>query len=276
MLKLGSHVSFKKPDYLFGAIKQSLKNGANTTMIFLGPPQSTFRAKFEDYKYFEYKAQLAKKIAPEDIIVHAPYIINPSNPTKSQFSNDFLIQEIRRMNHIGAKILVLHPGSYTTFLPLEAKKQLISSLKFILENTENVVISLETMAGKGTEICTNFEEIVEIVETVNSPRVKICLDTCHVWDAGYNLKKYEEFCEKLVKTRLINYLNVIHLNDSASILGSRKDRHANIGKGFIGLEVLKKIVHDPLFADIPKILETPFVDNKPIYDEEIALLLRKD
>lgn len=275
MIKIGSHVPFKKPNYLFGAIQESLKNNANTAMIFLGPPQSTLRTKPENYKFEEYKRQFSTKISPEDIIVHAPYIINPANPLKASFSNDFLIKEIEKMNYMGAKFLVLHPGFFTTFSPNEAKNQLILSLKTILEKTKSVTLLLETMSGKGTEMCANFDEIVEIIEAVNSPRIGVCIDTCHVWDAGYNLKKYSEFRDKLTKSRIINYLKVIHLNDSLSPLGSRKDRHANIGKGFIGLETLKKIVHDPLFDNIPMILETPYVDGKPIYDEEIALLLEK-
>ncbi|MXR56543.1 deoxyribonuclease IV [Mycoplasma flocculare] len=275
MIKIGSHVPFKKPDYLFGAIQKSLKNKANTAMVFLGPPQSTLRVKPENYKFEEYKKQFAKQILPEDIIVHAPYIINPANPEKAAFSNDFLVREIEKMNYIGAKFLVLHPGFFTTFSPKDARKQLIISLKSILIRTKNVILLLETMSGKGTEMCASFEEIVEIIETINSPRIGVCMDTCHVWDAGYNIKKYYEFRVKLTETRLVNYLKVIHLNDSLSALGSRKDRHANIGKGFIGLETLQKIVHDPLFDNIPIILETPYVDGKPIYDKEIELLLGK-
>lgn len=275
MIKIGSHVRFRKPDYLFGAIQESLENKANAAMIFLGPPQSTFRVKPENYKFQDYQKHFFKQIPPEDIIVHAPYIINPASPIKAQFSNDFLVKEIEKINYIGAKFLVLHPGFFTSFTKEVAKKQLISSLKSILEKTKNVILLLETMSGKGSEMCANFEEIVEIVEAVESPRIGVCLDTCHVWDAGYDLKNFPEFCKEIRRTRLINYLKVIHLNDSLSPLGSKKDRHANIGKGFIGLESLRKIIFDPLFANIPKILETPYVDNKPIYDQEIALLLKK-
>ncbi|MDW2933147.1 deoxyribonuclease IV [Mesomycoplasma ovipneumoniae] len=275
MIKIGSHVPFKKPDYLFGAIDISLKNKANTAMIFLGPPQSTMRTQPENYKFEQYVAEFSKQIPPADIVVHAPYILNLANPLKANFSIDFLVKEIEKMNFIGAKFLVLHPGFFTTYTRLEAKNQLVKSLKVILEKTKNVEILLETMAGKGTEMCSSFEEIVEIIQDLNSERIGVCLDTCHVWDAGYDLKNYAEFQQELIKTKIINHIKVIHLNDSVNPLGSKKDRHANIDKGFIGLETLQKIVHDPLFDNIPIILETPYVDNKPIYDQEIALLLKK-
>ncbi|MGY6172005.1 deoxyribonuclease IV [Candidatus Mycoplasma pogonae] len=276
MIKLGSHVSFKKPDYLYGAIADSVANGANCAMIYLGAPQTSRRASVEDYKLFEYIRDLKDKIAPEDIIVHAPYITNPASETKADFANEFLIKEIERMNYIGAKYLVLHPGSYTTLTTESALKQLSKSLKYILDNTENVVIALETMAGKGTEVGITYEQLITIIDEVNSERLGVCLDTCHVWDAGYNLHEYDQFIKQLKDSQILNHLKVIHLNDSKNGLGSKKDRHENIGKGFIGKEVLQKIVHDPTFDNIPIILETPWIDNKPIYKEEIAMLLKKD
>ncbi|WP_434337004.1 deoxyribonuclease IV [Mesomycoplasma conjunctivae] len=275
MIKLGSHISFKKPYYLPGAVDESLKNKANTMMIFLGAPQTTRRVPVENYKLNEYKQMFLDIIKPEDIIVHAPYIINNASVAKHEFSNKFLIEEINRVRYIGAKYLVLHPGSHTTFSRQASIEQLIESLKYVISQTQDVVICIETMAGKGTEIGTTFEELVYIVEQVNSDRIAICLDTCHIWDAGYNLHNYDDFIAKIKKSGLLKYLKVIHLNDSLNHLGSKRDRHANIGQGKIGLEALKKIVHDPLFDNIPIILETPWVDNKPIYDKEIAILLEK-
>lgn len=275
MIKLGSHVSFKKPLYLVGASADSVANKANTMMIFLGAPQTSKRISVSNYRLEDYQKMYSNIIAPEDIVVHAPYIINNASLVKAEFANKFLIEEINRMNYIGAKYLVLHPGSYTTFSRQASIEQLIESLKFVISQTKDVVICIETMAGKGTEIGTTFEEIVYIVESINSPRVAICLDTCHVWDAGYNLHNYNEFIELLKSTRMINYLKVIHLNDSQNELGSHRDRHANIDQGKIGLETLQKIVHEPLFDNIPIILETPWVDGAPIYDKEIAMLLNK-
>ncbi|WBP84222.1 deoxyribonuclease IV [Mycoplasmopsis edwardii] len=275
MIKLGSHISFKKPGYLPEAVQESIDNGANTMMIYLGAPQSTQRVPVENYRLQEYLEKYAQHIPQEDIIVHAPYVINPANPDKADYSNNFLIQEIKRMNYVGAKYLVLHPGASTTFETQEALDQLVDSLKFILEQTKDVVICIETMAGKGTEIGINFEQIKFILDWVKSDRLAVCLDTCHLWDAGYDLQEYEEFKKELVKYNLLKDVKVIHLNDSKHEVFSRKDRHANIGQGTIGLETLRKFVHDKDFDNIPIILETPWVDDKPIYKEEIKMLLNK-
>ncbi|UWD33893.1 deoxyribonuclease IV [Mesomycoplasma molare] len=275
MIKIGSHVSFKKPDYLYGAIKESIKNNANCAMIYLGAPQTTLRTQVTNYKLFEYLRDQQEIIKPEDIIVHAPYITNPANPEKYDFANDFLIKEIERMNYIGAKYLVLHPGSYTKFSKQEALNQLINSVNYILKNTKDVEIILETMSGKGTEIGVTFDELKYVLENVKSDRKGICIDTCHVWDAGYNLEKYDEFINILKEKDVLKYVKVIHLNDSKNPLNSHKDRHANIGQGYINKEILKKIVHDPLFDNIPIILETPWTEEGPIYDKEIEYLLKK-
>ncbi|MDJ1647326.1 deoxyribonuclease IV [Mycoplasma phocimorsus] len=273
MIKIGSHITFKAPNYLLDAGKESLKNNANTLMIYLGAPQNTKRVEKEKYKLHEFEQLVKNKINNEDIIVHAPYIVNPSNPTKSQFACNFLISEIKRMNYIKAKYLVLHPGAYTSFDVQQALDTLINNLKLILSKTKDVVIAIETMAGKGTEVGINFEQIMYVINKVNSERIKICLDTCHVWDAGYNLKNFEEFIDFLKEKNYLKYIKVIHLNDSKNDLGSHKDRHENIGKGFIGFDTLAKFVHCKEFDNIPIILETPWIDEGPIYDQEIKLLL---
>ena len=275
MIKIGSHVSFKKPNYLIGAIEESIQNGANSAMIYLGPPQSSFRVKPSEYKFKEYLENYKNIIKSEDIIVHAPYIINLANPDKKEPSTNFLIDEINRANYIGIKCLVLHPGAYTKYNKETALKTLIESLNFVISKTENVIICLETMAGKGTEICTNFEDILFVINSINSKRIAICLDTCHIWDAGYNIKKYEQFKKELINKKIIDKIKVIHLNDSLNDLDSHKDRHANIDKGFIGLETLKKFVHDKDFDNIPIILETPYIEGVPPYKDEIKLLLNK-
>lgn len=276
MIKLGSHVAFKKPDYLVGSIKESLANNANCAMIYLGAPQTAARVNVDQYMLDEYFAEYAGKIAPKDIVIHAPYIINMASKTKSEFARNFLISEINRANQIGSQYIVLHPGSATDLDKNEALDQLIENLKFVLNRTENLIICIETMAGKGNEICTNFEDIMYVINNVNSKRIAICLDTCHVWDAGYNIKDYDDFKNILIEQNALKHIKVIHLNDSANTMGSHKDRHANIGNGFIGLEVLKKFVWDRDFDDLPIILETPYINNvfSP-YKDEIALLLDK-
>ncbi|WP_322901458.1 deoxyribonuclease IV [Mycoplasmopsis felis] len=275
MIKLGSHISFKAPHYLPGAAKESLDNKANTMMIYLGAPQTTKRVDVQKYKLDEYLKDYSDKIKQEDIIVHAPYIINPASLTKYSFSNDFLIQEIKRMNYLGLKYLVLHPGAHTEFSVQEALDQLIDSLKYILENTNDVVICIETMSGKGTEIGVNFEQIRYILDWVQSDRVQVCLDTCHLWDSGYDIQNYEEFKKELKRWNLLENVKVIHINDSKNEIFSHRDRHANIGEGTIGTETLKKFVHDKDFDNIPIILETPWKETGPIYKEEIELLLKK-
>ncbi|VEU60814.1 putative endonuclease 4 [Mycoplasmopsis bovigenitalium] len=273
MIKIGSHVSFNAPDYLTNSCQTSIENGANTMMIYVGAPQTTRRVSVEKYKLEEYKKNFSELIKPEDIIVHAPYIINLASIEKGDFAVEFLIEEIKRVDYIGAKYLVLHPGAHTKFTIDQTLDKLCENLNKVFEKTSNVVICLETMAGKGTEICKNFEQIKYVIDKVANERLQICLDTCHLWDAGYNLKNYEEFKKQLIDFDLLKNVRVIHLNDSLNDLSSHKDRHANIGKGFIGLETLKKFVFDKDFDNIPIILETPWTDQGPIYKQEIEMLL---
>lgn len=272
---LGSHVDFKAPNYLKNSAELSINNGANTMMIYLGAPQNSRRADVSKYHLEEYLEKYKSKIKPENIIVHAPYITNCANPDNYDFATDFLIEEIKRMSYIGAKYLVLHPGAYTKFTKEIAYETLEKALKKILEKTKDVVIALETMSGKGTEIGTRIDELVAFVKKLNSDRIAICLDTCHAWDAGYDIKDFDKFMVHLEKTEALKYIKVIHLNDSKNDLNSHKDRHENIGKGFIGFETLQKIVQNEKFRNIPIILETPWVEGKPIYDQEIKLLLNK-
>ena len=272
MKKIGSHISFKAPDYLVGSVIESINNGANTMMIYLGAPQSSRRIDESKYKLEEYIESYSDKISPKDIVIHAPYITNPANPEKQKFAVDFLIRDIERMNYIGAKHLVLHPGAHTKFTRKESIETLINSLITIFDKTINVEISLETMSGKGTEIGTTFSELKYIIEKVNNKRLNICLDTCHAWDAGIDVTDYDELIKQLKEHDLLKLIKVIHINDSKNKFGAAKDRHENIGKGFIGLKALKKIVNSKEFDNVLMILETPWVDGVPIYDKEIKML----
>lgn len=273
MIKLGSHISFKSPNYLVGAVEEAISYEANTLMIYLGAPQNTSRASIDKYKYDEYIEKYSNIIKPKDIIVHAPYIVNPSNPEKANFAIEFLTKEIERMNYIGSKYLILHPGSFLNFGKDLAIKTLIDSLEKILLQTKNVEIILETMAGKGTEVGSSLEELKFVIEKINSPRLGICLDTCHIWDAGYDIRNnLDTFILKLEEMNLFKWIKVIHLNDSKNGLSSHKDRHENIGKGFIGFDSLKNFLYHPKFEGICTILETPWVENRPIYKEEIKML----
>ncbi|QCZ36708.1 deoxyribonuclease IV [Mycoplasma nasistruthionis] len=274
MIKLGSHISFKAPNYLTDSCQNALNNGANTLMIYLGAPQNTARVAVEKYNLDLYKEKYEALIPAHDIVVHAPYIINPSNPSKNRFAIDFLIDEIKRMEQAGFKYLVLHPGASVEYDVEEALDTLIDSLNEVIENTNDVVICLESMSGKGTEVGRDLEQLAHVIKWVNHDRLKICLDTCHLWDAGYDLQDYEGFKKELVKWDLLKEVAVIHLNDSKNDVRSHKDRHANIGKGYIGLETLKKFVFDKDFDNIPIILETPIPEDNPnIYADEIKMLL---
>ncbi|UUD36833.1 putative endonuclease 4 [Mycoplasmopsis californica] len=273
MIKLGSHIPFKSPDYLYGSGLESKKNNANTMMIYLGPPQSTIRVPVEKYKLDEYLTAFGKMIDVKDIVVHAPYIVNPSNPEKTVFARDFLIKEINRMNYIGCKYLVLHPGAFTSFEVKVCLDTLVTNLNYIFSKTKDVHILLETMSGKGTEVGRNYDELLYVINKVNNERLGICLDTCHVWDAGYNIKNLDRFIDELKTKGILEYIKVVHLNDSKNDINSHKDRHANIGQGFIGTDILKELVHHPEFDNIPIILETPWTETGPIYEQEIKLLL---
>jgi deoxyribonuclease-4 len=180
MLKLGSHISFKSPNYLVGAVEEAISYNANTLMIYLGAPQNTRRTDVEKYKYQEYQEKYSKVIDAKDIVVHAPYIVNPSNPEKAEFAVQFLTEEIERMNYFGAKYLVLHPGASLKFGKDVGLETLINSLTQILSQTKDVEITLETMSGKGTEVGSNLEELEYVIQKVNNPRLGICLDTCHI------------------------------------------------------------------------------------------------
>ena len=283
MLKIGSHVSFKSPSYLVGAVEESINNGANTMMIYLGPPQSARRVDKEKFNKEQYLKNYSHFIKPNDVIVHAPYILNLANPEKSQFAKQFLIEEIQRMDYLGFKYLVLHPGASLDYDREVAINELIKNLKNVLDSTKNsnVEIVLETMSGKGSEIGKTLEEIAQLVIGINDPRVGVCLDTCHLWDAGYNLEKdfetqnlTNDFFNKLEKLNLINLIKVIHLNDSKNSLNSHKDRHENLGQGAISLKALINFANHPRFDNIPVILETPFKEG--IYKQEIALIKKNN
>ena len=270
--KLGCHISFsKKNNYLPGAIQTGINYGCNTIMIFMGPPHTSKRVEKQLYNRDLYlNSSLSNKIKPNDIIAHGPYIINLANPLQNNFAISFLIDEMKRLDYIGGKTFVLHPGSNPNV------KEGIESTSFVikeaLKKVPNINIAIETMAGKGNEIGVNFKQIKKIIDLVDNPRIGVCWDTCHLWDAGYNLNNLDLVIDDFDKMIGLSRLFVIHLNDSKHPLNSHKDRHANIGKGYLGLDLCKKINNSPKLIHINKILETPWVNGQPIYKYEIELL----
>lgn len=283
-MKIGSHVSNNGIKMLEGSVEEALSNGANALMVYLGAPQNTFRKPFNQMHINE-ALELCKKnnIDPEDIIVHAPYIVNlaQSDNQKWDYAITFLGNELMGTAMIGAKYMVLHPGAHVGMGSNYGIERIANGINCILSDTINYrsVILLETMAGKGTECGRTFEEIKAIIDRVhNKNRIGVCLDTCHINDAGYDIvNDYEGVIDEFDRIIGLEYLKVIHLNDSKNPVGSHKDRHENIGFGTIGFDTLMKFVNDERFKDIPKILETPYIPytkdlSFPPYQEEIAMI----
>ncbi len=279
MIYIGSHVSMKAPDYMLGSIREALSYDANACMIYTGAPQNSRRVPIGKFKLDEAKKLMeANHFQMERVIVHAPYIINLANsvkPETAQFGVEFLSEELKRVSQIGAKTLVLHPGAHMKAGVETGSQWIVNGLNEVLDQDESdIVIALETMAGKGSEIGSRFEELAAIIDQIHKKeRVKVCLDTCHIHDAGYDLTQFDQVLEQFDQILGLENLAVLHINDSKNERGARKDRHENIGSGHIGFETLARIVHHPKLDDITKILETPYIDSRPPYQEEIARLL---
>lgn len=285
-IKIGSHVKMAGKEMFLGSVKEAESYGANVLMLYTGAPQNTKRKEIEELN-IEAGWEHAEKAGIEEIIVHAPYIINLGNTVKPEtfeLGVTFLDKEIKRTAAMRSRILVLHPGSHVGEGAEAGIAQTIKGLNLVLDgNEDDVFIALETMAGKGSEIGVTFEELRMIYDGVHKKdRLRVCFDTCHVNDAGYDLVgDYEGVLRQFDQVIGMDQIAVIHINDSLNPCGAHKDRHANIGKGCIGYDVLKKIVHDGRFAGIPKILETPWISEEggsakktiPPYKEEIAMLL---
>lgn len=280
-LLIGSHVSMSAPDYLVGSLNEALSYKANAFMIYTGAPQNSKRVELSKLKIDEFKVKLKENnIAIENVIVHAPYIINLAsvNPYKHKIAIDVLKNEIIRTNAIGCKYLVLHPGNAVDCDINTGINNIANSINEILDSLSDnsVVICLETMSGKGTEVGRNFDQLAKIISLINKKEnIGVCLDTCHINDAGYDLTHFDSILDEFDQKIGLDYLHVIHLNDSNNQMNSHKDRHANIGNGTIGFDLLCAIAHNKRIESIPKILETPWYDNHALYAIEIQALRTK-
>ena len=280
-LYIGSHVSMSGPDYYVGSVKDALSYGANTFMFYTGAPQNTFRLPLERLKIEEGRALLKENgIDESKIIVHAPYIINIANQLNVdnyELGKRNLLSELKRTYAFGPKVLVLHPGSHVSTGIENGLDSIIKALDEVLDNDQtDVKIALETMAGKGSEMGTSFEQLAYIISHLKKPeRVGVCLDTCHISDNGLDINNIDEILAEFDKTIGLDKLLVIHVNDSKNPVGAHKDRHENIGYGFIGFDALNKVVHHPLLNGIPKILETPYYNEKPPYKKEIEMFKKQ-
>ena len=279
---IGSHVNFNKEDQIIGSIKQTLEYGANAFMFYTGAPQNTNRAPID-----EELALLGKKVLEENniainnVIIHAPYIINMANSKNDDFNTDFLRQEIERVELLGFNKMVIHPGSHVGLGIEEGINNIVKCLNRVLTKDTKVNILLETMAGKGTEIGSNFNELKKIIDNVScKEKVKVCMDTCHMNDAGYDVTNFDRLLDEFDEIIGLKNLECIHINDSKNEINSHKDRHENIGFGKIGFDNMLNIIYNERIKNVPKILETPYVSisgerTYPPYKFEIEMIKNK-
>lgn len=284
-LIIGSHVGFTNKEQLLGSVKEALSYGSNTFMFYTGAPQNTKRLPIDDNLTYEaYKLMKENNIDLSKVIIHAPYIVNLGNLENFDFSVSFLKEELRRANLLGIKNVVLHPGASVKYTKEESIQSIIDGLNQILDNNLDVTICLETMAGKGSEIGCNLEELKTIIDGVKfKDKIGVCLDTCHLSDSGVDIPKFDEYLDLFDKNIGLSYIKCIHINDSKNPTSSHKDRHENIGYGNLGFDNLINIIYNERLKDIPKILETPYVtkdDNAkekiyPPYKYEIDMIRNK-
>jgi len=279
MLTIGSHVSFNSKDQLLGSLNEALSYGANTFMFYTGAPQNTARSKINDeITLLALQVMKENNIDYSKVVVHAPYIINLANnkeDDKYDFSIRFLKEEVSRCEQLGIKYLVLHPGSHVGLGTNVGIENIVNALNIILKDT-SVVILLETMAGKGTEIGSSFNELKQIIDGVEQKdNIGVCMDTCHLSDSGYDISNFDKLLDEFDKVIGLSYVKCIHINDSKNPSSSHKDRHENFGFGYLGFDNLINIIYNPRLESIPKILETPWVEQKPPYKYEIEMIRNK-
>lgn len=276
---IGSHVNFNK-DQLLGCAKQAISFGANTFMFYTGAPQNTIRKSIDDDLLKEAKIYMQEQgIDINNVICHAPYIINLANKDNLdawQFSINFLKSEISRITKMGVNYIVVHPGNSLKMDRGIALNNISDAINLIIDEETIPMILLETMAGKGTECGVNIQEIKTILDNIKlKDKVGVCLDTCHLNDSGVNIAEFDNYLEYFDEVIGLEKVKCIHLNDSKNELGTHKDRHANLGYGTIGFNILIDVCYNDKLKDVPKILETPWILDKPPYKIEIAMIKDK-
>lgn len=282
-MKIGSHVSMSGKDMLLGSAKEAVSYGADTFMFYTGAPQNTRRKDISELN-IDAAWEYMNAHGINGIIVHAPYIINLGNTVKPEtfsLAVEFLAKEIERTISCRSHTLILHPGAHVGAGTEAGTAQIIKGLNEVLTADTDCVIALETMAGKGSEIGRTFEELARIYDgVVHNEKLRVCFDTCHTSDSGYDIiHRFDDVIREFDHILGKEQIAVFHINDSKNVPGAAKDRHENIGFGQIGFDALNHIVRHPDFEDIPKILETPWIpspdDRKksyPPYKHEIAML----
>ena len=276
---IGSHVNFGS-EQLLGSAKQAVSFGANTFMFYTGAPQNTIRKDIKDDLTDEaVKYMKENNIDINNVICHAPYIINLANKEKEDswnFSISFLKNEISRITKMGINYIVVHPGNALKIDRMEALNNIAEAINNIITTETMPMILLETMAGKGTECGINIYEINEILNKVNlKEKVGVCLDTCHLNDSGIDISKFDEYLNEFDEKIGIEKIKCVHVNDSKNEIGTHKDRHANLGYGTIGFENLINVIYNTRLKNVPKILETPWIGEYPPYKIEIDMIKSK-
>ena len=265
MLKIGSHVGMKGKEMLLGSAKEAVSYSANTFMFYTGAPQNTRR----------------KDISELNIDAAWEYMASHNIEETFELATEFLAKEIERTIACRSHTLILHPGSHVGEGVDIGTAQIIKGLNEVLTHDTDCYIALETMAGKGSEIGRSFEELARIYDgVICNEKLRVCFDTCHISDAGYDIiHHFDDVIDKFDQILGKEQIAVFHINDSKNIPGAAKDRHANIGFGEIGFDALNYIVHHKDFENIPKILETPYVPDLenakksyPPYKYEIEML----
>lgn len=264
-MKLGSHVGMSGKEMLLGSAKEAISYGANTFMFYTGAPQNTRRKDIHELNIgpaWEYM----KEHGIKEIIVHAPYIINLGNSVKPEtfkLAVEFLAKEIERTVACRSHTLILHPGAHVGAGADIGTAQIIKGLNEVLTPDTDCCIALETMAGKGSEIGRSFEELARIYDGVRcSEKLRVCFDTCHTNDSGYDIvNHFDDVIADFDRILGKEQIAVFHINDSKNPRSAAKDRHANLGFGKIGFDALLYIVHHKDFEHVPKILETPYIPD---------------
>lgn len=271
MLTIGCHLSSSKGYLAMG--KEAVKIDANTFQFFTRNPRGA-KAKAIDENDVERFLAFAKENGIERILAHAPYTLNACSADEHlrELARDTMADDLRRMEYTPGNCYNFHPGSHVGQGAEAGIAFIADMLNQILKPEQRTTVLLETMSGKGSEVGREFEELREILDRVEcKERMGVCLDTCHVWDGGYDIvNDLEGVIGKFDRIIGLEKLKAIHLNDSLNPLGAHKDRHAKIGEGCIGEEALKRVVTHPALKDLPFYLETP--NELPGYAREIAVM----
>lgn len=273
MLYLGCHLSSAAGFAAMG--KTALKINANTFQFFLRNPRGGAAKDIKPADVSEFLA-LAKQNGFGKILAHAPYTLNPCSKDTSvrEFAGEVFADDLKRMENLPGNLYNFHPGSHVGQGVAAAIPQIVEILDAVMLEARHTTVLLETMSGKGSEVGSRFEELAEIISRASSnapERLGVCLDTCHVYSAGYDIvNRLDEVLEEFDRVIGLNRLHAIHLNDSMTEFASHKDRHERLGHGTIGKDALIRFINHSALKGIPVNLETP--NEIPGYEEEIALL----